>query len=65
MFTPRKVHFTTLALFVWFVSASPTVRAANIGTAFTFQGNLESPPGTPVTGVDCDFQFGLWGSLAG
>ena len=34
--------------------------AAEIGTAFTYQGQLENPPGTPVDGVSCDFRFGLW-----
>jgi hypothetical protein len=31
-----------------------------LGTAFTYQGYLEKPAGTPVDGVSCDFRFGLW-----
>lgn len=40
------------------------VRAADIGTAFTYQGSLEKPAGSPVTGT-CDFRFGLWNAAAG
>ncbi len=63
MFSPRKVHFTTLALFVGFVSQSPPGRAADIGTAFTYQGSLENGSG-PVTDT-CDFQFQLYDAAAG
>lgn len=35
-------------------------RAADMGTAFTYQGSLEKPAGTPVTGVNCEFVFGLF-----
>jgi len=38
--------------------------AADLGTAFTYQGFLESPPGTPVTG-NCDFEFTLYEDAAG
>jgi len=38
-------------------------RAGLMGTAFTYQGRLEDPPGTPVTAT-CDFQFSLWDSLS-
>ena len=41
MLTPRKVHLTALALIVGFVSTSPPIRAADIGTAFSYQGSLE------------------------
>jgi len=37
--------------------------AADIGTAFNYQGFLEKPAGTPVgspTPVNCDFEFTLW-----
>ncbi len=39
-------------------------RAADLGTAFTYQGSLEKPPGTPVNDT-CDFRFGLWDAAAG
>jgi len=38
--------------------------AADLGTAFTYQGFLERPAGTPVTDT-CDFAFSLWDALAG
>jgi hypothetical protein len=38
--------------------------AAVIATAFTYQGYLEKPSGTPVTGVTCDFRVGLWDAVA-
>ena len=38
-------------------------RAADIGTAFTYQGSLENGSG-PVTDT-CDFRFGLWDAAAG
>ena len=37
--------------------------AADIGTAFTYQGSLENGSG-PVTDT-CDFRFGLWDAAAG
>ena len=40
-------------------------RADDIGTAFSYQGSLERPAGTPVDGVSCDFRFGLWDAAAG
>ncbi len=39
------------------------VRAAPMGTAFTYQGHLEDG-GSPVTDT-CDFEFSLWDALAG
>ena len=39
-------------------------RAADIGTAFTYQGSLENPPGTPMTG-SCDFEFRLFSDSGG
>lgn len=33
--------------------------AADIGTGFTYQGQLDSPPGIPVNGLSFDFRFGL------
>ena len=59
MFTPGKVHLITLALIAWFGSLSPAGYAADIGTAFTYQGYLEKPAGTPVTAT-CAFEFSLW-----
>jgi len=40
------------------------VRAADPGTAFTYQGSLENPPGTPTT-ASCDFEFRLFNDSAG
>jgi len=59
----RTVRLSTLGLIVGVVSVSPPVRAADIGTAFTYQGFLEKPAGTPVgtpAPVNCDFEFTLW-----
>lgn len=50
-----------LCLVLW--NAVPT-QAADLGTTFTYQGSLEKPAGTPVTGT-CDFRFGLWNAAAG
>ncbi len=60
MFMSRRVNLTTFSLIVWFICASPLGRAAEIGTAFTYQGFLES--GSPPAPVEdtCDFRFGLW-----
>jgi len=58
MRTKWLVCFASAAL-IWV----PLVRAADIGTAFTYQGYLEKPAGTPVgspTPVACDFEFTLW-----
>jgi len=46
------------------VLTAPPARAADIGTAFTYQGFLEKPAGVPVTST-CDFKFSLWDALAG
>ena len=35
-----------------------TAHAADLGTAFTYQGSLENPPGTPVNDT-CTFEFKL------
>jgi hypothetical protein len=40
-------------------SAPLTPAASPLGTAFTYQGFLRSPAGSPVTGI-CDFQFSLY-----
>ncbi len=37
---------------------------APVGTAFTYQGHLERPVGTPVTDT-CSFQFNLWDAATG
>jgi len=54
-----------LALAALILVATPSSRAADIGTAFSYQGHLEkgSPPG-PVNAT-CDFRFGLWDALTG
>jgi len=54
---------TTLGLIIGVVCVSLPARGADIGTAFTYQGSLEKPAGTPVgspTPVTCDFRFDLW-----
>ncbi len=43
---------------------SNSIGAAEIGTAFTFQGHLKKTAGTPVDDA-CDFRFGLWDAVAG
>ena len=57
----RKTWICLVALSLAVGSES---RAADIGTAFTYQGRLEKPAGTPVTNT-CDFRFGLWDAAAG
>jgi hypothetical protein len=42
----------------------PRAPAADIGTAFTYQGRLEKPAGTALTDT-CDLRFGLWDTAAG
>src|SRR5262245_52862403 len=37
-----------------------TVWAADMGTAFTYQGRLEKPAGVPLPVGTCDFHFRLW-----
>jgi len=34
-------------------------QAEDMGTAFTYQGYLEKPAGTPVNGISCLFNFTL------
>lgn len=46
-----------------FLIHAVAANAADVGTAFTYQGNLEKPAGSPVTAT-CDFRFGLWNSAA-
>jgi len=41
------------------IPCGSTANAADLGTAFTYQGSLEKPAGTPVTAT-CNFEFGLW-----
>jgi len=47
------------------LGADETVAAVDVdmGTAFTYQGYLEKPAGSPVTNF-CDFRFGLWNAPA-
>ena len=64
----RHIMYSTRGLgwvAVWgMVLTCPVARASNMGTAFTYQGYLEKPVGTPVSGVNCDFRFGLWDTAA-
>ncbi len=54
----RRVRGLALAALILVATASS--RADPIGTAFTYQGFLETGgPPAPVDG-DCDFRFGLW-----
>ncbi len=67
MFTPRKVHLSTLAMIVAVASASPPVGAANMGTAFTYQGRLVkngAPVGSPAA-VVCNLTFRLYDDATG
>ncbi len=41
-----------------------TPNPCTLGTAFTYQGYLEKPAGTPVDG-NCDLRFGLWSAPTG
>ncbi len=53
-----------VGLFLLPALAGTSSWAADIGTAFSYQGFLENPPGTPVT-ADCDFEFTLYEDAAG
>jgi hypothetical protein len=55
-----RIAFVPLA---WVVAVAPS-RAADLGTAFTYQGYLEKPPGTPLTDT-CNFVFRLYDDPAG
>ncbi len=59
---PRYVRFVLTAVTLLLLICP--VQAADIGTAFSYQGFLEKPAGTPVTDT-CDFRFGLWDALTG
>ncbi len=56
----RRVRELALAALMMVATASS--RAADVGTAFTYQGSLEKPAGTPIDDT-CDFRFGLWDDL--
>jgi len=58
----RCIRSLPLAALILVAIASSN--AADIGTAFSYQGSLEKPAGTPVTDT-CDFRFGLWDALTG
>ena len=47
----------------WAQGVPPLSPAATVGTAFTYQGQLEKD-GSPYTGR-CDMQFGLWDAASG
>jgi hypothetical protein len=69
MFGKRIVVISVLALAlicaigatVEWTGASPAAGPSQIGTAFTYQGQLLSS-GAPVSGT-CDFQFSLWDAV--
>jgi hypothetical protein len=56
-----KANLKSACAAVFLFSAS-ALRAADVGTAFTYQGTLENGSG-PVTDT-CDFRFGLWNDSA-
>ena len=60
----RCCRTETLVVLVASPGLPVAARAAEIGTAFTYQGSLEKPAGTPLTDT-CDFRFGLWDAAAG
>jgi len=62
--SPVTRRVRKLALAALILVATPSIYAADIGTAFSYQGSLEKPAGTPVTDT-CDFRFGLWDALTG
>ncbi|MFH1109229.1 MAG: tail fiber domain-containing protein [Planctomycetota bacterium] len=53
-----------LAVAALILVATASSHAADIGTAFSYQGSLERPAGTPANDA-CDFRFGLWDALTG
>jgi trimeric autotransporter adhesin len=60
----KSFHITTITLgaFAIALTVAQSVHADDVGTAFTYQGELAdggSPVGSP-TPVDCDFEFTLW-----
>ena len=60
----RKWYVLPLIVVVCTSSWSRATRAADVGNAFTYQGYLEKPAGTTVTG-NCNFVFRLWDDPAG
>lgn len=62
-FSSYRCILLTLGLVIGLV-VMPTSEAAELGTAFTVQGEL-SDGGVLVDGVDCDFEFTLWDAAAG
>jgi hypothetical protein len=56
--TKQQSHRLIAALGTVLAVLSSQVRAADIGTAFTYQGSLENPPGTPLNDT-CTFEFKL------
>ncbi len=60
-------HFHSILAAIIVLPISSEVSAADIGTAFTYQGFLEKPAGTPVgkkAPEACDFEFALWDDAA-
>jgi hypothetical protein len=59
----RKCQISSALLAAWMLTAF-AVAQTPMGTAFTYQGSLQSPPGNPVTDT-CNFRFGLWNAASG
>jgi len=57
---PRYFRYVLTAIAI--LPFANAAHAADVGTAFSYQGSLEKPAGTPVTDT-CDFRFGLWDAL--
>ena len=52
--------FLLWSLTAGLMAQSASVIAAPVGTAFTYQGQLQEDDGSPVSDPTCDFTFELW-----